>query len=102
MSISTFEGRYVERVYSGKPGCCCGCRGTYYYSTTVDPVAAGARRGYPVTPDEFNDRMVSRILNTITKNRQIAEVDDGGVYVSVDLPGRVFIAYFLDTERSAS
>jgi hypothetical protein len=54
----------VQGVYSGKPGCACGCKGNYrYHSTQVQ--AATKRRGYEVTPDEVNDKQVAKVLKIV-------------------------------------
>lgn len=29
INVSTIDYARIDRVYSGKPGCMCGCRGTY-------------------------------------------------------------------------
>jgi hypothetical protein len=43
----------VERVYSGRPGCGCGCRGKYYVPGATDP------NRY----EETNPKMVKRVFN---------------------------------------
>lgn len=54
----------VQSVYSGKPGCCCGCNGTHKY-----PSDARGRdkelRGYDIGEDEISDRSVKIIFNKV-------------------------------------
>lgn len=85
----------VRAVYSGRPGCACGCRGKYSFASQYRDEAQEAR-GYEVTDDEVSDRSVKIIVGKI--NALIA-AGDGDVsrdpeYISVDLPNRSLVAYF--------
>lgn len=53
-SIPTLTATNVERVYSGKPGCMCGCNGKYY----------------------DNGPMINKVLN-ILKNDPRTKIQDG-------------------------
>jgi len=55
----------ITQVYSGKPGCCCGCRGKHSYSSK-----------YPTKHDydTVNDSAVTRIVNLM--NKRLSEVKD--------------------------
>lgn len=68
----------VEHVYSGRPGCCCGCKGTHY------------RRG-----EKGAKGMFTRVINAINA---APEVDDNGDHVFLDLGGRWYVAYRKETE----
>lgn len=46
----------IKRVYSGRPGCACGCRGTYYPSNSGD------------TPSKKDLRMFKRVQTMFQKN----------------------------------
>lgn len=84
----------VSSVYSGKPGCCCGCRGKHTYTQTHRQ-AASKSRGYEVTDDEVNDGVVKQIVGKINKllaEGLIPEVDD--TYLAVELPNRLYVVYF--------
>lgn len=61
----------VTNVYSGKPGCACGCRGKYSYNTRFRNLPI-INRGYAFTDSDFNDRMVKRVVNLV----KAADVDD--------------------------
>jgi hypothetical protein len=59
----------VTKVYSGKPGCMCGCNGKWTYSST-----AKADSGCEPTR---NDSIVKRTFNKIMKDPDVV-VDDLG------------------------
>lgn len=84
----------VVSVYSGKPGCCCGCRGKHTYASAHRELG-GKRRGYAVDDDEVNDAVVHRHLNTINAAIERGEAEDGGTYVAYETVGRLYIAYLL-------
>jgi len=50
----------VVRVYSGRPGCMCGCRGSYRYPKGTDVAEMDRRRGYANTT--INDAQVKKVL----------------------------------------
>ena len=56
----------VYQVYSGKPGCACGCRGKHTYASAVAKNGLKAR-GYELKADEVNDRTVNLIFNKMKK-----------------------------------
>lgn len=56
----------VTSVYSGRPGCACGCLGTYKY-TKQHQKEQGKRRGYVVEDSEVSERSVSYVTNKINK-----------------------------------
>jgi len=84
----------VSSVYSGKPGCACGCRGKYAYASR-HRAWASKDRGYTVTADEVNDRTVKLMVNKI--NKAIASGADVKRYVwgvSFETDTRVYVLYF--------
>lgn len=82
----------VMEVYSGRPGCACGCQGKY----SVNPAhkaLADAKRGY-VLDDNINMAQVSRVLKIVQEAASVnpssvkyTESDGLGVY-SFDTPER--------------
>ncbi len=85
--MNTINVNDVVAVYSGKDGCRCGCIGKYYYAKQHQ-AEGGKERGYPVSDDEVNDRMVAKVVARI--NQEIVDsnfingvVIDGYIY---DLP----------------
>jgi hypothetical protein len=85
----------VMRVYSGKPGCMCGCNGTYRYMS--DCIEMGGKdRGYPVDLEEVNETQVRKVVKIISEqlhagNKSLV-VDPEYVYAQVG--GRVYCVYF--------
>jgi hypothetical protein len=71
----------VEKVYSGKPGCMCGCRGKYSY-------AQGCGDG---KYDVVNGRSVKILFNKIMNN-PARKVEDNVAFVETDT--RNLVVYF--------
>ncbi len=74
----------VVSVYSGRPGCACGCRGKHTYASAH---ATKAGRG-----GQVSDRVVKRIVNTVQKLGP--QVDDLPQLVWAETPTRSYIIYF--------
>lgn len=86
----------VSSVYSGRPGCCCGCRGKHTYASTHRKWAS-ENRGYKVLDNEVNDHTVKAIVSKIESAAGNGfEVHVSGGLVSVDTDTRTYIAYFKD------
>jgi len=73
----------VQKVYSGKPGCMCGCRGKYSY-------ASGCEEGYD---DQVNERSVKILFNKVMNNPK-HKIEDGIAFVETDT--RNLVVYFKD------
>jgi hypothetical protein len=73
----------VEKVYSGKPGCMCGCRGKYSY-------AQGRGDG---KYDVVNERSVKILFNKIMNN-PARKVEDNVAFV--ETATRNLVVYFKD------
>lgn len=84
---TTIDLQDVSSVYSGRPGCACGCRGKHTY--------ASAHRGYPVTDNEVSDRTVKMMVNKMNKliSDPCNEIDYGGSYVACETCTRLYIVY---------
>lgn len=66
--LQAFTTDDVISVYSGKPGCSCGCRGTYRYaSAAVADGTATQHVGYAVGADAVNDRQVKKVLGLVQR-----------------------------------
>lgn len=68
----------VLSVYSGRPGCCCGCRGKHSYASATRDEAS-AERGYAVADDEVSDRSVATILRKVLSMPELIEDERGPV-----------------------
>lgn len=109
----------ILTAYSGKPGCACGCRGTYVV-TQENRAEAEKDRGYAYLDEDVNPRQLKRVLKQVQKHeagkeaRSALLVDDTNtdrdVYWSVadDVqfityqahPGRVYTVYLTSAARS--
>lgn len=83
-TVTLFElvGTDLECTYSGKPGCACGCRGTYRYN----PQLTHTRHGSPVREDDHGTVAgLSRAVRTMQRRllEQWSSVLD--TYEDVDL-----------------
>ena len=66
---------HVKSVYSGRPGCCCGCRGKHI--------------------DVGSKRSVARILANMERALECpdAQLEVNSEYVSVETETRLYVAY---------
>ena len=88
----------VTRVYSGRPGCACGCRGKYYAS---DIKYATSYLSPEEKKKEVNMKMVRRVYKLFSSH-----LTDGKVYswagsendfVALDIgENRTYTLYFMD------
>lgn len=74
----------VYKVYSGKVGCMCGCRGKYSYT------AEGAISHNPGYEPTVNERSVKIIAGKVLRNPNSVREDD---YVFVEENGRILVAF---------
>lgn len=83
----------VLSVYSGKDSkCCCGCSGKHYYAA-AKVAAASKSRGYEVTPDEVNDRMIKKVVGIINKADDVDDERDAHGFVSTVIGSRLYVVY---------
>ena len=73
----------VRKVYSGRHGCMCGCRGKYSY-------AAGCTDS---EYDEVNERSVKILFNKVMNN-PARKIEDNIAFVDTDT--RSLVVYFKD------
>jgi hypothetical protein len=74
----------VVRVYSGRPGCACGCRGKYW------PKSDGA------VPNPMAKRQIKRIYDLLQANITEVYTYTGCHFVTYEIPGRVYTMYYKD------
>lgn len=87
----------VIRVYSGKRGCMCGCRGKY----TANPAyreQESKELGYPLEDNECSERSVKIIAGKVLRNPN-AKRENNCVFVEEN--GRILAVYFADDTISA-
>lgn len=85
----------IVKVYSGKPGCACGCRGKYTY---VDG-AAGESNGWPASSKSRRMAQVRKVFNIVTAARDgwgAGSFDFGKSYMAARVNGRDYVVYFED------
>ena len=75
----------VGDVYTGKPGCMCGCRGNYW----SHPAHAGDSGG----PHKPSLKMVHKVLNHLKANAAEVEADPNGGIFSHETPSRNIVLY---------
>lgn len=100
IDIQAVTPSQVRAVYSGRRGCMCGCKGTYYYAPQ-HRAEAQAERGYAIGDDEISAAQVTRILRTIQATDATAGIEDfeGGCFYLED-GKRVFAVYLCDAAKA--
>jgi hypothetical protein len=88
----------VVSVYSGRPGCMCGCRGKHSYSKKHRKYSS-KERGYNITVEEISDVTVTRMINKfekLIKNgwHNDVHVDELRNYMFFETPTRHYVIYF--------
>lgn len=88
--------RTAIHAYSGKPGCCCGCRGKHRYASS----AAGRGkelRGYEISSDEISDVSIKRAASFFLGLLERGEMEGVEIFsdmISWESETRVKILYF--------
>jgi hypothetical protein len=90
----------VLNVYSGKPGCMCGCKGKYTFRKATQQLGT-ENRGYEVTDEECDDAKVQRLINKVTRmlddstgDYEVEIDEDGSVYV--ETPTRIYYVRMIE------
>lgn len=84
---------FVSRVYSGRPGCACGCRGNYRATKAwahAHPEVAEYRK-------VVNEVQVKKVVNILRENLNVAKSYKNFLYIE-NLNGRTFTVYFKEKE----
>jgi hypothetical protein len=87
----------VLKVYSGRHGCACGCRGNYH----VNPqhrALADRERGYPYDDSEINLAQVKKVLRILQRSaREVKAFAHRKLLIySLESPSRLFAVYALN------
>jgi hypothetical protein len=80
----------ITKVYSGKIGCMCGCRGKYSYTAHG---AVEDNPGYDVT-ESINERSVKIIAKKVLSNPNTDHSDPG--YAVLEQNGRILVVFLKD------
>jgi hypothetical protein len=72
----------IISAYIGKRDeCMCGCFGTYYY-LECNKDKASKSRGYPVSPEEVNEKRVKYVFNKIMGSQPHIEVINNYIFTA--------------------
>jgi hypothetical protein len=94
----------VQQVYSGRPGCACGCRGTYKAPNRMADQGMEVR-GYAFDAEDISDRSVKTIVGKVER---IANGELGGeidmvspVWISANSAdgSRTYTVYFTEPQQ---
>lgn len=77
MLLKDIKTADVKSVYYGRPGCCCGCRGTH----------------------SSKPKQVSRVLNLVQSNPESAMDETGRSYAFYETDKRIYIVYLVKEGR---
>lgn len=94
-NINTLTINDIRQIYSGKPGCCCGCLGTHSYNE-IHLKESSERRGYEIssaTAKIATNRSLNRMLNLFKKNSDKIVVDITS-NISFETNTRLYVIYF--------
>ena len=79
----------IQKVYSGRFGCMCGCRGKHSYTE-------GQEEGYD---DQVNERSVRIIAGKVLRNPN-RKVDRDHVYVEDRARNKMQVVYFKESQET--
>lgn len=101
--MTNFKTRKLEdvvSVYTGKPGCMCGCLGTYSYASQHKDYASNDR-GYKIDESEINDRKIKLMFNKFMKNISQIKEQDGYIYY-IETETRNNVIYFKEEKQNGN
>jgi hypothetical protein len=91
IDINMVTTKDILRVYSGRPGCGCGCRGSYRYNPEHAKEAFENRKAIP-KPSDFNAVQVRKVLGLMKQHSNEVECDISGAAWETD--ARYYWVYF--------
>jgi hypothetical protein len=75
-NMAMIDPSNVISVYSGRPGCMCGCKGKRRFASKL--VAQAAKdRGYAIDADEISDLSIKRIVAKLNASPDTVIEGDG-------------------------
>jgi hypothetical protein len=69
----------IVRVYRGRSGCMCGCRGKYIFAKAYAHLSKGMT-GYEADPEDISDRKVKNVYKFFLENRKDFTLFEEGAY----------------------
>lgn len=96
-----FDKAQVTKVYSGRKGCACGCRGKYSYAAAH----RDDRPDYYAGDEGINDQVVKTIINRVEsylrdRPEQVDRVHVDDDWIAVDLVNdRTYTIYFAERTK---
>ena len=81
----------IQSVYSGRPGCSCGCLGKYTYASAHRDEGS-VERGRMVLDEEVSDKTVRRIVKILQAHADQLFICEN--HVALYLPKWKYVAYF--------
>lgn len=82
----------VTKVYSGKEGCRCGCRGIYRYASLELAQANYGSKLELADASDVNPTHIAKVVKKINENLHLCDV--GPNYVNLTVGKKAFTAYF--------
>ena len=70
-----FDISNISKVYSGKIGCCCGCRGKHTHSKHGQKIH-NLSSEYPIKDEDVSDRSVRIIAKRVLTHPEVQFADD--------------------------
>lgn len=104
LKIENLVPAHVLSVYSGKPGCACGCRGKHSYNPEYREEAA-KDRGYALESSEINAVQVARVLKLMKARfsdpmtEEECRIASDRTRFSVETDSRLYIVYLREGVR---
>ena len=93
-TVMEIDAVNIGHVYSGRPGCACGCRGMHTYHSSLAGQGK-ALRGYEFGAIELNDARIVQIVRAMNQCPDDLQYDREGVY-TLDTNKRLYFAYTFD------
>lgn len=93
IDINTVTTDDILRVYSGRPGCGCGCRGKYRYNPKHKDEATEDAGSTGVTKADFNSVQVAKVLGLMKQHADELQWHDASI-VAWETETRYYWTYF--------
>ena len=72
--IENLDRSTIIKIYSGKPGCGCGCLGTHFYNCAMERGAEAMEKNFG---SPLKQAMITRTLNTMIANKDLVGRQSG-------------------------